>query len=77
VEIVESGEIVWGIFDAIIEYLPTVRERGQAEAISFQCAIRWRVQDGKILEHQAFFDTAAVQRGAVEILTADAPEAGR
>jgi ketosteroid isomerase-like protein len=66
VEIVESGEIVWGIFDAVIEHLPTVRERRHAKTIAFQCAIRWRIRDDKILEHQAFFDTAAVQRAAAD-----------
>ncbi len=72
VEIVESGEIVWGIFDAVIEHLPTVRKRLNAKAIAFKCAIRWRVRDGKILEHQAFFDTAAVQRAAADIFAAKA-----
>jgi ketosteroid isomerase-like protein len=77
VEIVEIGEIVWGIFDAVIEYFPTVRERRFAKAIAFQCAIRWRVRDGEILEHQAFFDTAAVQRAATDISAAHIPQTSR
>jgi len=73
VEIVESGEIAWGIFDAVIEHLPTVRQRLNAEAVAFKCAIRWRIRDGKILEHQAFFDTAAVQRAAEKKRDVDTP----
>ncbi|HTW53761.1 MAG TPA: nuclear transport factor 2 family protein [Stellaceae bacterium] len=76
-EIVESGEIVWGIFDAVIEHFPTVRERRRAKEIAFECAIRWRVRDGKILEHQAFFDTAAVQRAAADFSAADTPQTSR
>jgi len=63
-EIVESGEIVWGIFDAVIEHLPTARKRPETNPIAFQCAIRWRFRDGMIAEHQAFFDTGAIQRAS-------------
>jgi ketosteroid isomerase-like protein len=31
---------------------------GQATNIKLDMAIRWRIKDGKIIEHQAFFDTA-------------------
>jgi ketosteroid isomerase-like protein len=64
IEIVESGEIVWGIFDAVIDHLPTTRKRPETKPIAFQCAIRWRFRDGKIAEHQAFFDTGAIQRAS-------------
>ncbi len=60
VEIVESGDIVWGIFDAAVDHQPTARQHPSAKPIPFQCAIRWRFRDGKIIEHQAFFDTGAI-----------------
>ena len=74
VEIVETGKIVWGLFDAAIDHLPTARKRRpDAKPLAFQIAIRLRVRDGKILEHQTFFDTAAVQRAATEVSAPETP----
>ena len=47
-----EGEVVWGLFDVEAQYQPTGR------ILKMAIAIRWRVRDGKLLEHQAFFDTA-------------------
>jgi hypothetical protein len=35
-------------------YKPTLAQ------VSFDCAIRWRLKNGKVIEHQAFIDTAAM-----------------
>jgi ketosteroid isomerase-like protein len=60
-EIVSSGEVVFGLFDVEIEY----RGAGdwpvlQSKPIVTEFVLRWRVRDDKILEHQAFFDTASM-----------------
>jgi ketosteroid isomerase-like protein len=52
-EIVPHGdEVVWGLFDMEAQYRPTGR------ILKITVAIRWHVRNGKLLEHQAFFDTA-------------------
>ncbi|MDR3485285.1 MAG: nuclear transport factor 2 family protein [Bradyrhizobium sp.] len=63
-EIVAKGDVVWGLFDAEIKYQP-VGNKHTYDDIQLEFAIRWRIKDGKIIEHQAFFDTAALlaQRG--------------
>ena len=56
-EVLAEGDVVWGLFDVGLRY----DAKGRAsEAINVQLdmAIRWRLRDGKIIEHQAFFDTA-------------------
>jgi ketosteroid isomerase-like protein len=63
-EIIASGETVWGIFDVGLHFDP----KGVSEPkkhVALEMAIRWRLKDGKIIEHQAFFDTASllVQQG--------------
>ena len=55
-EIVSQGEIVWGLFGIRGRYLGGGEEA--AKTITTELAIRWRVRGGKVLEHQAFFDTA-------------------
>lgn len=57
-EITGRGDVVWGLFQVDADYMP--RGKHEKIPIQFECAIRWRVRNGKILEHQAFFDTAAV-----------------
>ncbi|MDE2466285.1 MAG: nuclear transport factor 2 family protein [Alphaproteobacteria bacterium] len=54
-EIVADGEVVWGWFDAAASLIG----RGP-QLVQFEIALRWRVRDGKILEHKAFYDTAYV-----------------
>ena len=66
-EIIAKGDIVWGLFDAEVKYQP-VGDTRVYPLLQLDIAIRWRVQDGKIIEHQAFFDTAALlrQRGDIK-----------
>lgn len=54
VEIIASGEIAWGLFDAQIEHRPS------GNVINLEIALRWRVKNGMLREHQAFFDTASL-----------------
>jgi ketosteroid isomerase-like protein len=60
VEIVSNGEIVWGLFDVHMVYQPMAENPQARRTVKLDCAMRWRVRDGKILEHQAFYDTAAM-----------------
>ncbi|MGO8913259.1 MAG: nuclear transport factor 2 family protein [Bradyrhizobium sp.] len=56
-EIVTVGDVVWGYFDVGLSY----ETKGKAAAPKFvqlDMAIRWCLKEGKIIEHQAFFDTA-------------------
>jgi ketosteroid isomerase-like protein len=57
-EIISSGEVVWGLFDCKARYVgnPDSADR----TVSAEVAFRWRVRNGKILEAQAFQDTAGV-----------------
>lgn len=54
-EIVSSGDIVWGLFDVAGDYVAAGSRTRRPFQLEF--AIRWRVQYGKIVEHQSFFDT--------------------
>lgn len=58
-EIVAKGDVVWGLFDVEIKYQP-VGDKHPYEPIQLDIAMRWRIKDGMIIEHQAFFDTAAL-----------------
>ena len=71
-EIISSGEIVWGLFDVTGSYRPPGGRDSDRRPIKFESAFRWRIRDGKILEAQTFFDTAAllVQQGAVHVRAA-------
>jgi len=66
-EIVSKGDLVWGLFDVEIKHKPVGDERVYP-VVRLEMAIRWRMKDGKVIEHQAFFDTAALlaQRGDLE-----------
>ena len=61
-EIVSSDEVVFGLFDVELDYRDTEDGRLKLSPIVTEFVLRWRVRDGKILEHQAFFDTAALLR---------------
>jgi ketosteroid isomerase-like protein len=65
IEIVSHGDVVWGLFDVESDYLPTSDARAAPRPIKMECALRWRVRNGKIVEHQSFFDTAGllIQQG--------------
>ncbi len=56
-EIRGDSEVVWGLFDVGLRY-DAKGKNTAAKAIDMDIAIRWRLKDGKIIEHQAFFDTA-------------------
>lgn len=56
-EIISSGEIVWGV-DCAARYAPNVGDAGKT--VTSEVALRWRVWNGKILEGQAFQDTAGL-----------------
>lgn len=59
-EILSQGEIVWGLFGIEGDYLTRTGHRS-GKAFKIDCAIRWRVRDGRVIEHQAFFDTNALR----------------
>jgi ketosteroid isomerase-like protein len=56
-EVIAFGDVVWGLFDVGLRYDAKGRTTAE-QTVQLDMAIRWRLQDGKILEHQAFFDTA-------------------
>lgn len=58
-EIISRGEIVWGLFVVRGSYAPN-GPKGVRKPFAFDTAYRFRVRDGKILEGQAFYDTAAL-----------------
>ena len=58
-EIVSKGEIVWGLFRAKGNYAPVTGEQPPMR-LELDTAMRWRVRNGKIIEAQTFFDTAAL-----------------
>lgn len=63
-EIIARGDVVWGLFE--VEAVYEFQTGGPSpKTVKLDIAIRWRLKDGKILEHQAFFDTASLlmQRG--------------
>jgi ketosteroid isomerase-like protein len=69
-EIIANGDVAWGLFDAEIGYKP-LNEKDQPQRIKLEMAIRWKLKDGKIFEHQAFFDTASLliqQKHSMELL---------
>ena len=70
-EIVGKDDVVWGLFDAILSFDPKGRSV-PINSVELDMAIRWRLKDGKIIEHQAFFDTAALlmQQGRLTQITA-------
>lgn len=59
-EIVSKSDVVWGLFDMQGSYLRSGAQESERRQINLEAAFRWRVRDGKILEAQSFFDTAAL-----------------
>jgi ketosteroid isomerase-like protein len=49
-----KGEQVFGLFEAEAKHRPSGRY------VKSDIAIRWLVREGKVIEHQGFFDTAGV-----------------
>jgi ketosteroid isomerase-like protein len=69
-EIVSVGDVVWGLFDVELDYdnargMDAIGKSEQSRAVELEVAIRWRIKEGKIIEHQSFFDTASllIQQG--------------
>jgi ketosteroid isomerase-like protein len=68
-EILASGNVVWGLFDVELDYdtkgVDPVGKCEDIRSVELEMAIRWRLKDGKIIEHQSFFDTASllIQQG--------------
>lgn len=58
-DIVAKGDTVWGAFEVAADYLPD-RTSSFSRPIAFDCAFRWRLRRGKIVEHQGFLDTHAL-----------------
>src|SRR5579871_3077723 len=59
-EFVSKGEVVWGLFDAEIEFGESRDGTIARRPVQLELAIRWRVRNGKPIEHQAFFDTLSL-----------------
>ena len=61
-----KGDQVWGIFDVEALHQPSGRY------VQSDVSIRWTVKNGKITEHQGFFDTAGVllQQGDIAVVAA-------
>lgn len=57
-EILSSGEVVLGVFDVELEYHNP--GGSVSKPIASEFVLRWRVRNNKIVEHQTFFDTAAM-----------------
>lgn len=49
-----KGDQVWGLFEA------EALHQSSGRYVRFDISIHWTVKDGKITEHQGFFDTASV-----------------
>ncbi len=64
--ITTKGDQVWGVFAAEARHRPTGRY------VKSDISMRWTVKDGKITEHQGFFDTAGVliQQGDLMVAAA-------
>jgi ketosteroid isomerase-like protein len=57
-EIVAEGDVVWGTFAVDAGY--AAKPAAPVRPVRFDYAVRWRVKNGKIIEHQGFFDTASL-----------------
>jgi ketosteroid isomerase-like protein len=61
-----KGDQVWGLFEA------EALHQTSGKYVRSDISIRWTVKDGKITEHQGFFDTASVlmQQGDLAVVAA-------
>ena len=64
--ITAKGDPVWGLFEAEAQHRPSGR------TVKTDISMRWTVKDGKITEHQGFFDTAGVLIQQGELMVAAA-----
>ena len=66
-DIISNGEVVWGLFDVECHYhVPQVPNQ-PPKPVKYECVLRWRVRGDKLVEHQAFFDTASLLRQQGEL----------
>jgi hypothetical protein len=56
-EIISGGDIVWGRFAVAGDFRPNGDSTAKPRPFQFECAIRWRLLNSRIVEHQTFFDT--------------------
>jgi len=66
-EITAAGDVVWALCDLKVSY--DAKGQGIApKVIEMQMAVRWTFRDGKVIEHQAFMDTAhlAIAQGTLK-----------
>jgi ketosteroid isomerase-like protein len=56
-EIVGAADTVWGLFDVALCFDPKGKHR-TTKPVQMEMAFHWWLKDGKIIEHQSFFDTA-------------------
>jgi ketosteroid isomerase-like protein len=59
-EFVSNDDVVWGLFEIEADYHPPGDPPPPSRLVKFECAVRWRVRNDKIVEHQSFFDTASL-----------------
>jgi len=58
-DVIASSDVVWGHFDVSLLFDP--KREGEAKRhATLDMAFRWKLKDGKIIEHQGYFDTAAL-----------------
>ena len=67
IEVLAAGDVVWGHFDVGFSYDPKGK-LSPVKTINLEMAFRWRLKDGKIIEHQGFWDTASlmIQQGSMQ-----------
>jgi len=67
-EILLGGDTIWGHFEVEFSFDPKGK-RIAPVPVNLEMAIRWRLKDGKIIEHQSYFDTASllIQQGRKEL----------
>ena len=53
-----TGDLVWGLFDVEADHLPALAPSGPLKPVKFELGVRWRLRQGRIVEHRGFFDTS-------------------
>jgi ketosteroid isomerase-like protein len=67
IELTSAAEVVWGLFD--VELVYDAKGRGaESRPVQLEMAIRWKLKDGKIIEHHTFFDTAYLLAHQVKLV---------
>jgi ketosteroid isomerase-like protein len=59
IEVTSTGDVVWGRFKAELDYL--MEGPGLVKCpLELEMTFRWLMRNGKIVEHQGYFDTARI-----------------